>query len=281
MRTTYKVDRVIKNITLSAMLVVLYVVINRFIAINIAAFGSPAFIRITISTIVLIIASIVMGPVYGMAVGIVSDVVAAIMFPIGAFFPGYTLTYAMAGLIPGLVFYLSKKLNLKDILFFTLNVVIEFILHAGAIAYIWIYKSIPTSSKTSFGLSTPLIIVATLLLIASFIIITLVGYNQITSKKRKSFYSVSKIWFCYILIEIVCFFFLNSFWSTILIGTPFSILFVLKVAKSFFTIPIHVVLVMPLVIVLEKRGVISEDRVFAITKKEPIKRTKIRRISKR
>lgn len=257
MHTSYKVDQTIKKITISSMLVVLYVIINRFIAINISAFGTPAFIRITVSTIVLIIASIIMGPVYGLCVGIVSDIVSAVVFPIGAFFPGYTLTYAMAGFIPGIIFYLSKKFNISDKIFFILNVTIESILHFGAIIYLLIHHSIPVTSQKVFTLKTPLLVIIILLLLISFIIITIVGYRQQKEKKSKSFYSVSKIWFSYVMIEIVCFFFLNSFWSTILVGAPFSILFVLKIAKSFFTIPIHVIIVMPLVRVLEKRGVIQ------------------------
>lgn len=278
MHTSYKIDKTIKNITISAMLVVLYVIINRFIAINIPAFGSPAFIRITVSTIVLIIASIILGPIYGMCVGIESDIEAAVVFPIGAFFPGYTLTYAMAGLIPGLIFYISKKFRINDKIFFILNIAIESILHFGAIVYLLIYRSIPTSSNTKFHLNTVLLIIILLFLIASFITITIVGYRQQQGKKSHSFYSVSKIWFSYVMIEIVCFFFLNSFWSTILIGTPFSILFVLKIAKSFFTIPIHVIIVMPLVRVLEKRGVIKSYEIENIEKTVP---GKIRRIRKR
>ncbi len=275
MHSNYKVDRIIRNISLSAMLVVLYVFLNRFIAINIAAFGSPAFIRITVSTIVLIIASIVLGSIYGMAVGIVSDIIGALLFPIGPYFPGYTLSYAMAGLLPGLVFYFSKKFKIKDGVFFLLNLLIEGILHIGAIVYILIYQSIPTSSKTSFHLSWPLIIIAIVLLLISFVVITWVGYRELKTKKKKSFYSVSKILFSYLLIEIVCYFFLNSLWSVILIGTPFSILFVLKIAKSFFTIPIHVILVMPLVRVLEKRRVIQDENDIYITEKKEDNRRKI------
>lgn len=259
MKSTFKTDKIIQNIALSAMLVVLYVIINRFIAINIAAFGSPTFIRITVSTVVLIIAGVVMGPIYGMLVGVVSDIVAALMFPIGAYFPGYTLTYAMAAFIPGLVFYLAKKFNIRDSLFFILNVSIESVLHIGAMIYLFIKKSIPTSSKTEFVLSTPLLIIAIVFLVLSLITIIWVGYKQLTSKKYKSFYSVSKVWFSYLLIEIVCYFFLNSFWTVIMMKTPFSILFVLKIAKSFFTIPIHVILVMPLIYVLDKRGMLKNE----------------------
>ena len=140
MKTTFKKDKIIQNIALSAMLVVLYVIINRFIAINIAAFGSPTFIRITVSTIVLIIAGVVMGPIYGMLVGVVSDIVAALIFPIGAFFPGYTLTYAMAAFIPGFVFYLAKKFHIRDSVFFILKVSIEYILNIGAMIYLLIKK---------------------------------------------------------------------------------------------------------------------------------------------
>lgn len=48
-----------------------------------------------------IMAGILLGPVTGAMVGCVSDLLGFMVHPSGAFFPGYTLTQALTGAIPG------------------------------------------------------------------------------------------------------------------------------------------------------------------------------------
>lgn len=61
--------------------------------------------RIYFSFLVYALGAVVYGPLMGMTVGIVGDLVGAIFFPSGAFFIGYTITAAVGGFLYGIMFY--------------------------------------------------------------------------------------------------------------------------------------------------------------------------------
>ena len=79
-----------------ALLVALEVVLSRFLSIN-----TPIH-KIGFSFVPLALAGMIYGPKAGFAVGAVSDLLGATLFPNGPFFPGFTLTTALKGLIYGL-----------------------------------------------------------------------------------------------------------------------------------------------------------------------------------
>lgn len=80
---------------LSALFVVLY-----SIKLNLA----PE-LRITFTFIPLALAGWLLGPVPAMLVGLIGDVIGCIIFPAGPYFPGFTLTKIVAGLIYGAFLY--------------------------------------------------------------------------------------------------------------------------------------------------------------------------------
>lgn len=84
-----------------AVLIALEIVLNRFLSIN--AWN----IKIGFSFVPIAIAAILFGPIPAAIVGGVSDFVGAVLFPIGAYFPGFTLTTALIGLVLGI--FLHKK----------------------------------------------------------------------------------------------------------------------------------------------------------------------------
>ena len=90
-----KHQRTTKIMVTCALLVALQVILARFLSIN------TTFVVINLSFLAVALAGILFGPFWGMAVGGVSDVVGASLFPFGAFFPGFTLTAALVGLIYG------------------------------------------------------------------------------------------------------------------------------------------------------------------------------------
>jgi ECF transporter S component (folate family) len=59
---------------------------------------------------------ILLGPVAGALTGIASDLLGMLVRAQGAYFPGFTLSYALVGLIPGLMFYKAKKVNFVRLL---------------------------------------------------------------------------------------------------------------------------------------------------------------------
>lgn len=68
-------------------------------------------LRITFTFIPLALAGWLLGPVPAMLVGGIGDIIGCILFPAGAYFPGFTLTQVLAGLIFGLFLYGKNAKN--------------------------------------------------------------------------------------------------------------------------------------------------------------------------
>lgn len=90
-----------KLIVVMGLLVAMEIVLNRFLSIN--AWN----IKIGFSFLPVVIAAMVFGPVHAAIVGGLGDLIGAILFPIGAYFPGFTLTAVLMGLVWG--FLLHKE----------------------------------------------------------------------------------------------------------------------------------------------------------------------------
>ena len=89
------------------LLIALQVVLSRFLSINLQ------FLKIGFSFIPIMFAGYLYGASGGVIVALVSDLVGALLFPSGAFFPGFTATAALSGLIYGISF--SGKISTAKI----------------------------------------------------------------------------------------------------------------------------------------------------------------------
>ena len=100
-----------KNLTIkvsvTGMLLALYFIFDRLIAINLPAN------KYNLSFIPVIIAAYYLGPVYALAVGGLGDLLGALIMPFGAYFPGFTVIAMLNGLGLGLILY--KKLTIPRI----------------------------------------------------------------------------------------------------------------------------------------------------------------------
>lgn len=94
-----------KKLAYISLLIALQVVLGRF-----AGIMTPV-VSINFSFIPLIINAILFGPFYAAASSAVADVISAFLFPqgLGIYFPGYTLSAALNGLIYGLILYRKPK----------------------------------------------------------------------------------------------------------------------------------------------------------------------------
>ncbi len=86
----------LRAMTLCGMLIALDVVIARFLSVN------TPITRIGFSFVPLAVAAYLYGPVAGALVHGISDVIGAVLFPLGPYFPGYTLTAVLIGVAYGL-----------------------------------------------------------------------------------------------------------------------------------------------------------------------------------
>lgn len=83
----------------AAMLVAIEIVLSRFCSI------STQFGKIGFAFVPLAVCGMLFGPWWAALCGAVADFLGAILFPIGPYFPGFTLSNALMGLIFGLCLY--------------------------------------------------------------------------------------------------------------------------------------------------------------------------------
>ena len=92
-----------RTLTSMALLIALEIVLSRFLSIS--AWNT----KIGFAFVPVVIAAILLGPLYAGIVGALADFLGALLFPIGTYFPGFTLTAFLMGLCYGLFLYRSQS----------------------------------------------------------------------------------------------------------------------------------------------------------------------------
>ena len=82
-----------------ALLIALDVILTRFLSIQ------TQFLRIGFGFLPVAVAGIAYGPFWGAVTGAVGDILGMIIYPPAEYFPGFTLTALLTGLIFGLLLY--------------------------------------------------------------------------------------------------------------------------------------------------------------------------------
>lgn len=90
-----------RAMVLSGVFIATSVVLTRFFGFML--FGG--IVRLSLGIVPIAMAGAILGPLYGGLVGAIADILGAVLFPQGAYFPGFTLTAFIQGMIPGLVVF--------------------------------------------------------------------------------------------------------------------------------------------------------------------------------
>ncbi|NLJ87063.1 MAG: folate family ECF transporter S component [Firmicutes bacterium] len=97
-----------KRMTTIGLLVGISVVLTRFLGVVVPFAGIQA-LRIGFGQLPIMLAGVVLGPIAGAITGALADVIGGILFPIGPYFPGFTLSAAMWGMLPPLLLRLFRR----------------------------------------------------------------------------------------------------------------------------------------------------------------------------
>ena len=97
-----------KKLILSAMLLALSIVLSRFFSIK------TQLLVISLNFIPVMLSAIWLGPKYSTLIAGLSDLIGAILFPFGSYFPGFTVSAAITGLIYGIFLYKKPEEERKD-----------------------------------------------------------------------------------------------------------------------------------------------------------------------
>ena len=93
-----------KMLVTASVLIALNIILSRFLSIN--AWN----LKIGFTFVSIFVAAYFYGPVFCSVVAVVADVLGALLFPSGAFFPGFTLTALLTGLLFGVMLYKKQTL---------------------------------------------------------------------------------------------------------------------------------------------------------------------------
>ena len=97
----------IKQIASMAILIAFSIVLERFFSIR------TPIVTVGFGFLPVVIAAILYGPLIGGIVGAAADFIGAILFPIAAFFPGFTLTAFIVGFIYGVFLHRNPRTSWK------------------------------------------------------------------------------------------------------------------------------------------------------------------------
>ena len=88
-----------KMLVTAALLIAMQIILSRFLSIN--AWN----LKIGFAFTAIFVAAYLYGPIFAAFVAAIADVVGACLFPSGAFFPGFTVTAVLTGLVLGVFLY--------------------------------------------------------------------------------------------------------------------------------------------------------------------------------
>ncbi|MDF2987177.1 MAG: hypothetical protein K0R50_2687 [Eubacterium sp.] len=107
----------IRNILLLGLFIAMEVILTRFLSVE-----SP-IVRISFEFIPIAISAVLFGPVMAGTGAAIADVLGMMIFPKGAFFPGFTLSAFVSGFLYGIFLY-KKKITFMRIFAAVLAVII-------------------------------------------------------------------------------------------------------------------------------------------------------------
>lgn len=128
-----------KNLALMALLIAANVVFSRFLSIN--TFN----LKIGFTFLTVMMAAYLLGPVGAMLVGGMGDLIGALLFPVGPYFPGFTFTAVITGFLYSL--FINKKTSLVKII---IGVTVTEFLCSGLINTFWISHLYGSDFKALF-----------------------------------------------------------------------------------------------------------------------------------
>lgn len=232
-------DSLVK-VAMTAILMTLSILMSRFLSTYLVIGGTP-LVEIGFQTLPVMVCSLVCGPFYGAICGGGSDLVTALAFPVGPFFPGFTIDSALLGLIPGLVMRLAKGKEKKSLLLGIGILLLSSLGLSFSLPFVENLKIGDFRLELSLGyrLGIPLAyaLFAFLLLLVCFFV-----DKKLARRKRKNAFTLLDCFLSYYSRDLFLRPFLAPVWLLLLYHIPYEVSFLSQLLGSFLVLPIEAIL---------------------------------------
>lgn len=240
-----KDQNLLYKISYSALFIAIGVILSRFFSIS-YLFGLP-FLKISFSPSIVMFSSFYLGPIFGLIVGTFVDVIGALIYPMGAFNPLYTIAASLTGLIPYLAYRVIEKIKIEEKFPCVLTFFIV-ALNLFVIIFLCTHDSIYSESgKKSYELYTWLKRSLSL----TFIVISIAFEIGIIFLKRKfkdkkfnkyynSYIVSSSVFVTYFIFKIP----VGSLVQALVMNYDFWIILVVRMMTGFLTSFVHIIIIL-------------------------------------
>ena len=212
---------------LTALSLVLKIVLEVYVPLA----GIPS-LRINFTSVPIMISGILCGPIAGCATGALSVLLGFAIKPTGPYFPGFTLSSALTGMIPGLIYkYLKKDMN-----FNILNTAFISIISLGFVGVLYssgvmaISDGIILYNGEKLSIFYPALLIV---LIAAYVYVPIRTGNKINGIK------MDKIIFTVSVTQLICSMMLNTYFLSILYGKGVLAFMPGRVLSNYMMIPMY------------------------------------------
>ena len=228
-----------KSLVTISLLTSISIILARVMGLLIPIAGFPA-LKINFSAVPIILSGIMFGPIAGFMTGGVADVIDYLINPQGgAFFPGFTLSSALTGMIPGLVYKLIKTKDIfKKFNFNYVNTIFILLISLG-LGYAFYAKGILTfSGGMLFNGEKVSTLVLTLIMSAIVAYIVLPFYINKTIYNKRNIYTFDKLYFTVSVTQIITSLIMNTYFLSILFGKGVLVFIPTRIVTNYIMIPV-------------------------------------------
>ena len=226
-----------RKLVMASFLTSLSIIFTRFLFLMIPLAGLPA-LRLSFGESPIMLSGILFGPLIGGLTGLAADLIGVVINPQGAYFPGFTISSVLWGVIPGiLAMNFKKENNEKD--YSILNSLLILFLVVGLVSIFFSQKVLTIREGSIFLYDNPLPKTILILYIGIFSILVLLPLFLKGKDNNKGFSSFDKIVLIVSISYIIISLGLNTYWLSIMFKKGFLVLFPGRLLSSIVSIPMH------------------------------------------
>lgn len=230
----------------AGLLIAISAVLKLLFEIYIPLGGFPS-LRINLNSIPIMLGGIILGPIPGFVIGIISDLLCYVIKPNGPLFLGFTLSSGLTGLIPGILWKLFKNKNLKSLKWINL---VFCILGIGVLFY---SQTLRFEDGQFYYLEDPIslffigLFFLLILLFVSYPFIAVYLLKKAEAQESENLLTIITI------EQIINSVVLNTLWLTILYGQAWMVLLPARIITNIFLIPIYTIIIAGILKILPER----------------------------
>lgn len=226
----------------ASLLTAISIVLTRVFSIMVPLAGLPA-LRIEFGPIPLIISGILYGPLWGGLAGIIADLIGVMINPMGAYFPGFTLSSMLWGALPGALNLLVKRNNIK-INYNIINGTVLTMIATGIVFVLFDNKVLAMKDGAYFIYDKPMSIIYPILYVLIVGLFIAIPFFMTRKKEaRDNAYSIDKIAFMVSVAYIVISLGLNTLWLSMMFNKGVIAFLPGRILAAIVMIPLHTTII--------------------------------------